>query len=101
MNLMKIFQVLMSWQLTNKNWYFIQISSGKWVEIKDDKVIYSFDEIEIKNTNEVIQVILFASDRNFYLRLNNKDAIELARVKKVLTIYYIKVHGNKTLLTRY
>ncbi len=64
----------MSWKLTNKNWYFIQTSSGKWVEIRDDKVIFSFDEVEIKKSNGVIQVILFASDRNFYLRLNNKDA---------------------------
>jgi hypothetical protein len=64
---------LRSWRVTNENHYFNQKSSGKWDEIKDDKVIFSFDEVEIKKSNEDIQVILFASDRNFYLSLNNED----------------------------
>jgi hypothetical protein len=63
----------MSWKVANINHYFNQISSGKWVETKDDKVIFSFDEVEIKKSNEDIQVILFDPNRNFYLSLNNKD----------------------------
>jgi hypothetical protein len=63
----------MSWKVENENWYFNQISSGKWDEIKDDKVIFSFEEVEIKRSDEDIQVILFASDRDFYLSLNNEN----------------------------
>jgi hypothetical protein len=81
----------MSWKRTNENWYFNQISSGQWVEINDDKadkVIFSFDEVEIEKSNENIQVILFASDRNFYLSLNNKDVKFGSRRKSIDNILY-------------
>jgi hypothetical protein len=63
----------MSWKVKNQNWYFNQLSSTEWFEIVDNNIASNFDLVEIKKSNGDIQVILFASDRNFYLSLNNKD----------------------------
>ena len=55
------------WKVNGKAEYFRKLSDSKWEEIKNGKLYAKFDFVEQIND----KVILFASDRNFYLTIDS------------------------------
>ena len=62
----------MSWKEKDKNHYFNQYSSSKWIELdENNKITASFKFVKKTEPN---QVIIYAEDRNFYIALSEQDA---------------------------
>ena len=54
------------WKVANENKYFKKISNTRWIEVVDGEEKFSFDSL-LQNEDELI---LYAPDRNFYIKLD-------------------------------
>ena len=58
-----------AWKVNGKDQYFNKMSNSTWSEIVDGITVFSFDLVKQNNDT----VVIFASDRDFYLTINSNS----------------------------
>ena len=64
------FMMYGTWQENNKNHYFKRVDSSTWIETSNGITEFTFEYTS--QTGD--KVVLFASDRNFYVQLDSTSA---------------------------
>jgi hypothetical protein len=78
-----------TWQVYNRDHFFKEVNGTTWIEIENGITTYTFKFISQTNP----QVIIYASDRNFYVQLDSTSAKWGSSVSSIANVF---LYGNWT-----